>query len=203
MTLRRDWSEDRREKEWNYIDALTVDSERRYDGPHDSPLQLPIPSWITGDSAEVNEIEDFETRMLSTSSKGSKWGNEEHFTKWASVRSGVSPSTRQSVSQSACLFDRATVRPSAAVLGVFVKTILFKEKASALEDCKHGFNVRAMQSSAPSMQSASNPVHWSSVPVGLGCLLSLMMGMLERVSERSIGVYSNSNRPNDPHILAF
>ena len=74
---RPSWAEDRLEKEWSYLLATVGESKRAYNGPHDSPLQMPIPAWMLGEEAVVDEVEDFQTRQLQSATKAQKWNVEE------------------------------------------------------------------------------------------------------------------------------
>ena len=61
----------RLEKEWAYLLTTTKDEDKAYGGPSDSPLQLPIPAWMTGTEATIKELDVFETKQLSSESKAS------------------------------------------------------------------------------------------------------------------------------------
>lgn len=160
--FRPDWSEDRREKEWTYIEALTIESERRYGGPHDAPLQLPIPPWIFGGDAQVNETMDFETKMVQSGTRDVKLSAEDCCEKRALPVTSVDCSKGLYKHVQCCpLFVRPLMSHECIALGGLS---FLQEKDDLISDCRRGFNVRAMQNVAPSIDGAKEAVHWSSVP---------------------------------------
>ena len=75
--FRPKWDDARIEKEWSYIEALTPEGSKKYGGPAESPLQLPIPGWFVGEDGEITEAENFETKSVVTATRGSNWKAED------------------------------------------------------------------------------------------------------------------------------
>ena len=73
---RAQWAEERIEMEWNALESATPEHLKKWNGPYDSRLRLPIPAYLIGDEASVEEIESYEKRACESKSKGEQWSQE-------------------------------------------------------------------------------------------------------------------------------
>ena len=76
----RGWTDDKIEKEWAYLDATTAVASKKWGGPLEDPLQLPIPPWMIGEEAGVLELDHFEMKSSVSESRPLKLSVEDFIT---------------------------------------------------------------------------------------------------------------------------
>ena len=49
--------------------ATLPDTMKAFNGPVESPLQVAVPAWLTGEEQKVRSVENFETHMMQTDTR--------------------------------------------------------------------------------------------------------------------------------------